>query len=165
MTYETQMQKQEDRDANRDPLSGTSGAHPIGTGVGAALGGAAVGAAAGTVAGPAGTLIGAAIGAVIGGLAGKDVAELIDPTLEETYWRENYTDRPYASGAGFDEYAPAYQYGADIYRKYPGAHFDDLEVELARGWEVSRGPSSLDWADARHAARDAWDRLTQNLHK
>ena len=66
--------------ANRDPLTGAPGAHPIGTGVGAAAGGIAAGAAVGSVAGPVGTAVGAAVGAVAGGLAGKGVAENIDPT-------------------------------------------------------------------------------------
>src|SRR2546423_536055 len=91
--------------ANRDPISGAPGAHPIGTGVGAAAGGMAAGAAAGTVAGPIGTAIGAAVGAVVGGLAGKGIAEKIDPTLEEAYWRENYIRRPYVTqGATYDDY-------------------------------------------------------------
>ncbi|MEP7261778.1 MAG: hypothetical protein ABI669_11275, partial [Usitatibacter sp.] len=80
---------------NKDPITGAPGAHPIGTGIGAAAGGMAAGAAVGTVAGPVGTVIGAAVGAVVGGLAGKGVAEKIDPTLEEAYWRENYVNRPY----------------------------------------------------------------------
>src|SRR5687768_18466963 len=83
-------------DANRDPISGAPGAHPVGTGLGAAAGGMAAGAAVGTVAGPVGTAVGAAGGAVVGGLAGKGSAEMIDPTAEEAYWRENYdTQRDY----------------------------------------------------------------------
>ena len=35
---------------NRDPLTGTPGSHPVGTGIGAVAGDAAVGAAVGTVA-------------------------------------------------------------------------------------------------------------------
>jgi uncharacterized protein (TIGR02271 family) len=68
--------------ANRDPITGTPGAHPVGTGVGAVAGGVAAGAAVGTVAGPIGTAVGAAVGAVAGGLAGKGVAEEVDPTVE-----------------------------------------------------------------------------------
>jgi phage tail tape-measure protein len=71
-----------DGSANRDPITGTPGAHPVGTGVGAFAGGAAAGAAVGTVAGPVGTAIGAAVGAVAGGLAGQGVAEEIDPTID-----------------------------------------------------------------------------------
>src|SRR5687768_18154615 len=87
--------KREARDDNRDPITGAPGAHPVGTGIGAAAGGAAAGAAAGTVAGPVGTAAGMVAGAVIGGLAGKGVAEKIDPTAEDTYWRENYSSRNY----------------------------------------------------------------------
>ena len=65
--------------ANRDPVSGVPGAHPVGTGIGAAAGGIAAGAAAGSLAaGPVGTMVGAAAGAVAGGLAGRAVAESID---------------------------------------------------------------------------------------
>lgn len=67
--------------ANRDPITGAPGAHPVGTGIGAATGGVAAGAAAGSVAGPVGTAVGAAVGAVAGGLAGKGVAEKADPTV------------------------------------------------------------------------------------
>src|SRR5579862_6674715 len=57
---------------NRDPITGTPGAHPVGVGIGAAVGGLAAGAAAGTLAaGPVGTVVGAAVGAVMGGLGGS----------------------------------------------------------------------------------------------
>src|SRR5881394_2799348 len=80
-----------DTDANRDPLTGAPGSHPVGTAAGAVAGGVAAGAAAGTVAGPVGTVVGAAVGAVVGGLAGKGIAEKIDPTREDAYWRENHS--------------------------------------------------------------------------
>ena len=152
-------------DANRDPLTGAPGAHPVGTGIGAALGGAAAGAAAGTVVGPVGTVVGAALGAIVGGLAGKGVAEVVDPTVEETYWRENFMDRPYANGASFDDYGPAYAYGVDGYRKYPGSSFDDVETNLARDWNTAGGKSSLDWANARIATREAWERLSNSVER
>jgi hypothetical protein len=34
----------------------------------------------------------------------------------------------------------------------------DVEDQLALGWPEARGKSTLEWTDARHAARDAWDR-------
>jgi len=152
------------RDANRDPITDAPGSHPIGTGVGAVAGGlagaAATGAAIGTAAGPVGTVIGAAVGAVVGGLAGKGIAEMIDPTAEEAYWRENYSDRPYvAEGATFDDYGPAYRYGVDSYTRYNDRGFDEREPELERDWNRARGRSSLGWRDARHAASDAWNRV------
>src|SRR5438105_7388791 len=94
----------DDSDANRDPITGAPGAHPVGTGIGAAAGGMAAGAAAGTVAaGPAGTLVGSAAGAIAGGLAGKGIAEHFDPTLESTYWRDSFQrESYYQSGMTYD---------------------------------------------------------------
>ena len=151
---------------NRDPISGTPGAHPIGTGLGAAAGGMAAGAAAGTVVGPVGTVIGAAVGAVVGGLAGKGIAEKIDPTLEEAYWREEYVNRPYVTkGATFDDYGPAYSYGLDGYKKYPGRKFDDIEADLSRDWQRAKGKSSLTWENAKHATKDAWQRTSDAIER
>ena len=151
---------------NRDPITGAPGAHPIGTGVGAAAGGMAAGAAAGTVAGPVGTVIGAAVGAVVGGLAGKGVAEKIDPTLEEAYWRENYVKRPYVTkGATFDDYGPAYRYGIDNYSKYPGKKFEDVEADLNRDWQRAKGKSSLAWDNAKYAAKDSWQRVSDTVER
>jgi hypothetical protein len=153
-------------DANRDPITGAPGAHPVGTGAGAAAGGMA-GAAAGTaIGGPAGTVIGAAVGAVAGGLAGKGVAEMVDPTVEEAYWRENYTSRPYYSrDYTFDDYGPAYRYGLDNYSRYPGKSFDDVEGDLSRDWQRAKGKSRLAWENAKDATRDAWQRVSDTVER
>ena len=154
---------QDDR-ANRDPITGAPGAHPLGTGVGAALGGVAAGALTGTVAGPIGTVIGAVVGAVAGGLAGKDVAEVVDPTDEHAYWRDNYSTRPYVEkGASYSDYGPAYAFGADSYARYAGRRFDDVEANIAREWEGTRGNSTLTWERAKHAVRDAWNRASDTV--
>ena len=156
----------ERKDSNRDPISGTPGAHPVGTGIGAAAGGMAAGAAAGSVAGPVGTVIGAAVGAVAGGLAGKGVAEMIDPTVEEAYWRETYTSRPYVTkGSTFDDYGPAYRYGVDAYSKYPKRSFDDIESDLDRDWQRAKGKSTLAWENAKHAARDSFQRVSDTVER
>lgn len=161
------MNRNEERkDANRDPISGAPGSHPVGTGLGAAAGGMAAGAAAGSVAGPVGTVAGAAIGAVAGGLAGKGIAEMIDPTVEEAYWRETYSSRPYVTnGASFDDYGPAYMYGVDNYARYAGRSFDEVEPELGREWQRAKGKSSLTWENARHATRDSWQRVSDTLER
>ena len=150
--------------AHLDPLTGEPGAHPVGTGVGAALVGAAAGAAAGTVVGPVGALLGAAVGAIVGGLAGKGVAESINPTLEDDYWRENYSRRPYVSaGASYDDYGPAYHYGVEAYQRDPDRSFDEAQTDLSRGWDAARGTSSLEWDQAKGATRDAWTRLSDSV--
>ena len=153
------VKDQEARDANRDPISGAPGAHPVGTGLGAAAGGMAAGAAAGTVAGPVGTVAGAAVGAIVGGLAGKAAAEAIDPTVEDAYWREHYTSEPYyASGTSYDDYAPAYRTGYEGRKAYATRTFEEVENDLAKRYSQNRGNSRLEWDRARPAAHAAWHR-------
>ncbi len=151
--------------ANRDPITGAPGAHPVGTGVGAVAGGMAAGAAVGTVAGPVGTAVGAVVGAVVGGLAGKGIAESIDPTREDAFWRENYGRRPYTSGASYDDYGPAYAYGVGSYSRFGDRSFDEVEPDLSRGWDSARGKSDLTWDRAKHATRDAWNRLSDGVER
>lgn len=159
------MRNNEERDENRDPITDEPGAHPVGAGVGATLGGAAAGAAAGMAAGPVGTVAGAIVGGVAGGLAGKAVAEQIDPTVEEHYWRNEYATRDYYDPTvGYEEIGPAYQYGWESRVEYGDRAFDEVEPDLAHEWSGGRhGKSSLDWGRARPATRDAWDRVDQNF--
>jgi len=148
------------RDLNRDPLTGTPGSHPVGVGVGGLSGGAA-GAALGAVGGPLGMILGGGIGTLVGAAAGKGVAERIDPTGEEAYWRDAYRSRPYHD-ASFDyetDYAPAYSYGVEARSRYGERPWDEhVEQELAVGWGQARGQSRLEWDHARDAVRDAWER-------
>ena len=163
---EDNFDRKHDANANRDPITGAPGAHPVGTGVGAAAGGMAAGAAAGTVVGPVGTVVGAIVGAVVGGLAGKGVAEAIDPTAEDAYWRENYVSRPYVKqGESFDDFGPAYRLGTDSYGRADGRTFDQLEPDLKRDWESSKGSSSLTWDRAKHASRDSWQRVSDSVER
>lgn len=151
------------QDANRDPITGTPGAHPVGTGVGAAAGGVA-GAAAGSLAGPVGTVVGAAVGAVAGGLAGKSVGERVNPTVEEAYWRENYRHESYHKPEfGYDDYAPAYRTGYEGRARYGDRDFDQVEPELRNEYQQGRGNSRLEWEDAREATRAAWHRVERAL--
>jgi hypothetical protein len=155
-----------DRDANRDPLSGAPGAHPVGTGIGAAAGGIAAGAAVGSVAGPVGTLVGAAVGAVAGGLAGKGIAELADPTAEDAFWRETYSSRPYYDNAWtYEDYGPAYGYALQSFDLFGNQRFDVVEPELGKGWDKARGQSRLSWDHAKEATRDAWNRLSDKVER
>lgn len=144
---------------HRDPMSGEPGAHPIGVGVGAASGGA-IGAGIGAAAGPLGAAVGAGIGAVAGAWLGKEVAEAVDPTVEEAYWRANYTSRPYVTpGDAYDDYHPAYRYGWESASLHRGVAFDEIEPDLHRSWYDSDERSRVSWEQARDAARDAWDRI------
>ena len=167
-------QQSQRKDDHRDPLSGEPGAHPVGAGVGAAvgggIGGAALGAAAavasgmaagsamGTVAGPIGTVVGAIAGGIAGGLAGKRIAESIDPTAEDAYWRQQFKKRPYyENGAKYEDYQPAYQHGWESHAEYAGRPYTEAEADLERDWQEKN--HGLNWNKAKHAVRDAWDRI------
>jgi hypothetical protein len=144
---------------NPDPITNAPGSHPVETGVGAAIGGAASGAAVGAVAGPVGAVIGTAAGAVAGGYAGKGVGELIDPTTEDNWLRDNFSSRPYAKhGHTFESFHPAYRYGAEAEAKHQGRSFEDLETELERDWHHGKEKAAMAWHDAHEAVRDAYNR-------
>ena len=150
-------------DANRDPITGEPGAHPIGTGAGAGAAGATGAAIGGAVGGPVGAVVGGAVGAVVGGLAGKGAAEKVNPTVEDAYWRDNYRSRPYAKAdLGYDAYQPAYRYGWESRAQYADRKWDDVENDLERGWDTAKGTSKMAWNDAKLAAKDAWHRVDGN---
>jgi hypothetical protein len=146
---------------NADPITDAPGSHPIETGIGAAAVGAASGMAVGAVTGPVGAAIGAAVGAVAGGYAGKGVGEMIDPTTEDNWLRDNFNSRPYVRGGDtFDTYHPAYCYGAEAECKYGEDDFDVIEPELRQGW-TNQGSRAMPWEQARGAVKDSYERTVQ----
>jgi hypothetical protein len=151
------------RDNDSKPAATGVGA-VLGGAVGGVAGGAAAGAAVGGMTGPVGAAVGAVVGAVAGAVAGRSVKT--DPAAEDAYWRENYASRPYiANGSTYDDYGPAYRHGVDAYSRYPDRSFDDAETELSRDWGTSRGSSKLEWEHAKHASRDAWDRVSNSVER
>jgi hypothetical protein len=150
-------------DLNRDPISGTPGAHPLGTGAGAASGGTAGAAIGMAVGGPVGSVIGAAVGAVAGGLAGKGVAEAVNPTAEETYWREAYVKEPYyETGKSYEYYAPGFRAGWEGRVRHDGRKFEDAETQLVAEYNRNKTELQPDWQTVRPAARAAWNRVDHN---
>lgn len=145
--------------------SSSSGSHAVGTAVGAAAGGvgggAAVGAAAGAAAGPVGIGAGAAVGAVVGGLAGRGIAEAVNPTEEDAYWRENHGSQAYGRDRSYDDYRDAYRTGYEGYGRYgtTGSGFEDYEDTLRTDYERTHVAGKLSWDQARPAAQAAWQRL------
>lgn len=151
-------------DANRDPITGAPGAHPMGVAAGGTAG-AIAGAAVGSIFGPIGTLVGGGVGAISGAAGGKAIAERVDPTAEVEYWREGATQREYYQrDRDFDrDYAPAYRLGTD-YRNDEGARdWSEAEPRLRERWSKARGESSLDWESARPAVQDAYNRTDRTF--
>ena len=77
------------------------------------------------------------------------MAETIDPTHEEAYWRTNFSDRPYVGAqATFDDYGPAYRYGVDAVTLIMYRMLFALPLFALMAWWASRGKPPLsrkDW--------------------
>jgi hypothetical protein len=154
---QTTLNQGQPKSTNPDPITGEPGAHPVGVGLGA-TGGGITGAAIGAAAGPVGAAVGAVAGAIIGGMAGKDIAESYDPTSEDDFWREHFRNRPYVgTDDTYERFQPAYRYGWESRMQHAGRTFEEVEPELQRGWTTAA--PHLDWEEARHATRDAWERM------
>ena len=83
---------------------------------------------------------------------------------EESYWRTNYRNRPYASTGNndFDYYRPGYRYGYEAAHRYQGRNWDDVESDLSRNWNSYEHRGTSTWEQMKAAVRDAWDRVTGN---
>ena len=83
---------------------------------------------------------------------------------EEKYWREQHSKQPYADKKrSFEEYAPAYQMGAEAARKNPGKPFEEIEGDVVLDYERSDAGSALPWDHARHAVHAAWAKLSNEI--
>jgi hypothetical protein len=137
--------------------------HPVGAGTGAAAG-AVTGATVGAVGGPIGMAAGAVVGGIVGAAAGDSIAEAVNPTEYSNHWRNTYSTTPYyASGREWNDYEPAYKLGYDAYGNYRGRKFDDIESDLERNWEATKGNSRLAWNEAKGAVRDGWHYVERAL--
>jgi hypothetical protein len=81
---------------------------------------------------------------------------------EDTYWRDNYRHRPYASSGDrdYDYYRPAYRYGYDAASRYRDRSWNDVESDLSSGWSSYEDRGASTWEQMKDAVRDAWDRMT-----
>jgi hypothetical protein len=150
-------------DRNQDPVTKQPGSHPFGTAAGTATAGLAGALLGGVLAGPVGAAAGTIVAGVAGGLAGKAMAESIDPTVEDAYWRDQHPHQPYASSEesmNYETYAPAYRAAYTHYGAFePGTQFEAAEPTLRVSYEAQGHP--LGWDSARLAALAAWDRVNR----
>jgi hypothetical protein len=154
-------------DANLDPISGEIGSHPVGTGVGAAGAGTVATVVGGIVGGPVGAVVGAVLGSVVGGLAGKDVAEQVNPSFEDTNWQETYTSSSYVEkDKTYEDYQPAYRTGYEGYDRYghSGRTYNEVVTDLQRDYEINH-TGNLPWEEAKYAVKDALDRASTQLRR
>ncbi len=155
------MNKETRPGANADPLTGESGSHPVGTGVGTAGGGLTGAAIGAVIGGPIGAAVGAVVGGIAGAISGHGVAEAMNPTVEESYWREKHGEQPWADKeSNFEHYAPAYRTGYEGVMKYVGKKYDEIEVDLARDYEKNDANPAIPWDRAQPAVKAAWHRVS-----
>ena len=143
------------------------GSHPVGTGVGAAGAGTVATVVGGIVGGPVGAVVGAVLGSVVGGLAGKDVAEQVNPSFEDTNWQETYTSSSYVEkDKTYEDYQPAYRTGYEGYDRYghSGRTYNEVVTDLQRDYEINH-TGNLPWEEAKYAVKDAWDRASTQLRR
>lgn len=171
---------------NRDPITGTPGSHPIGTGIGT-VGGMSAGLALGTVvAGPLGSAVGGLLGSVAGAFAGNNLGEAvnptrdplaaasvvpgasqlpIDPVAEDLYWQRAFITEPYYDPSlSYDDYGPAYRIGiAHRLGEGPRLSWEESEAGMESLWQHRKGISQLSWDQARAPIEAAWQRVDHLL--
>lgn len=85
----------------------------------------------------------------------------LDWGAEETYWRSNWSARPYAQAdRGFDYYRPAYRYGYESGHRHAGRNWNDVEPDLRQGWDRREDRGDSTWENIKDAVRDGWNRVT-----
>jgi hypothetical protein len=79
--------------------------------------------------------------------------------MQEIYFRNHYNSNYAGGDESYDDYAPAYQYGAYMANSetYHGKAWRDVEPQLRTEWE-DRNPGSA-WAKFKAAVRHGWDRI------
>ncbi|HEU4844044.1 MAG TPA: hypothetical protein VFT05_07255 [Burkholderiaceae bacterium] len=79
---------------------------------------------------------------------------------EDTYFHAHWLDTYSYIGGTYQEYDPAYRYGASMANKttYQGSAWEDVEPHLRSDWE-NRHPESH-WEKFKEAVRAGWERMT-----
>jgi hypothetical protein len=83
-----------------------------------------------------------------------------DWKTEDTYWRSNFSSRPYArADRGYEYYQPGYRYGFESATRYAARQWNEVESDLRRGWDKYEHRAQSTWENIKDAVRDAWDRV------
>jgi hypothetical protein len=137
--------------------------HPVGVAVGTLIGGAVSGAAAGSIAGPMGAVVGTVVGGLTGGMTGKMLSDDLsnfqaDEAIAE--FKAGDVDAGASRGGfGYADYDIAFRYGVLAKKQFNRKSWDDIETDLAVGWESFRGDNSrLPWSQAWNITKDGFER-------
>lgn len=92
-------------------------------------------------------------------------AQIPNEYLEyEEDFRSHYDEQYAAENARYEDYVPAYRYGAEIGQdtRYRDRPWDDVEPEARRHWETTSPDST--WERFKLAVRHGWERVTGHHH-
>ncbi|HEU4564626.1 MAG TPA: hypothetical protein VFS05_08255 [Gemmatimonadaceae bacterium] len=146
-----------EEDAEKLDAEGSTVAGAVG-----GVGGAAAGAGLGTiVAGPIGAAIGAIAGAVGGWWAAHAAAEAGEYENFDTSYRTDFEHAPNRpADRRYEDVRPAYQLGhlARSNPDYRGRTFEEIEMELQKGWTDDMRQRYGEWSSVRHYAQSAYSR-------
>ena len=90
-----------------------------------------------------------------------------DEFLEyEEDFRSHYDEQYASDQARYEDYVPAYRYGATIARdlRYRDRAWDEVEPEARRHWETTSPGATDTWERFKAAVRHGWDRVTGHHH-
>jgi hypothetical protein len=90
-----------------------------------------------------------------------------DEFLEyEEDFRSHYDEQYASDQARYEDYVPAYRYGATIARdlRYRDRPWDEVEPEARRHWETTSPGATDTWERFKAAVRHGWDRVTGHHH-
>lgn len=84
------------------------------------------------------------------------------PRGDDSHHRKHFDGTYGASGAAWDDYAPAYGYGSQVASsgRYAGRQWDEIEPELRSDWESRNTGEPSTWDRMKAAVRHGWDRIT-----
>jgi hypothetical protein len=84
-----------------------------------------------------------------------------DFTPHDSYWRTQFSSRPYAKGdRSYEYYQPGYRYGFESAHRYRGRQWNEVENDMRSGWDKYEHRGQSTWENIKDAVRDAWDRVT-----
>ncbi|SIT35408.1 conserved hypothetical protein [Paraburkholderia ribeironis] len=83
----------------------------------------------------------------------------------EEDFRSHYDEQYATEDARYEDYVPAYRYGAEIGRdeRFRNRTWDDVEPEARRHWEKTSPDST--WERFKLAVRHGWERVTGHQHR
>jgi hypothetical protein len=82
--------------------------------------------------------------------------------LDEDIFRQHFQTAYGNSGDRYEDYAPAYSYGATLAnnQRYQGYRWEELEPQVRAEWETSHAGSP--WERTRQAIRYGWEKMSSH---